>query len=90
MENGVFKTYVFVTLVRKGTTFFEFIDDVIGHIVEVDNFYEHKEGGFDKQILESNFNSSTFADTYCAINISDVQMMFFSRYRDMYWHLLIL
>jgi len=62
MEDVV-KTVGFVTSVRKGTPFFEFIDDVIGHIVQVYNFYEHKEGGFDKQILESNFNSCTFADT---------------------------
>jgi hypothetical protein len=64
-------------LVRKGNTFFEFTDDVICHVVWGGIFMNTKKGGFDKQILESKFNSSMFVDTYSAINISNLQTVFF-------------
>ena len=74
---SVVRTFYFTILVRKRSHVFESVDDVIGHIVEGGIFMHIMKTGFEKEKIESKFNSSTFDDTYYAISISHLQMLFY-------------
>ena len=76
LENGDVTTTNSAILVRKRSPFFQFINDVIGRIVEGGVFVHIVERGIDKEKLESKFDSPTFADTYSAISITNLQTAF--------------
>jgi hypothetical protein len=63
-------------MVKKGAPFFEFIDDVLGHKVEVGIFMHMKKRSFDKLKMESKLDVPNFDDTYCAISIRHLQTAF--------------
>jgi hypothetical protein len=76
-KGGVFRTLEHVMMFKKGTPFFEFIDDVLGHKVEVGIFMHIKKRSFDKLKIESKLDVPTFDDTYCAVSIRHLQTAFY-------------
>jgi hypothetical protein len=77
MEGGIVRTFAFAIMVMKGTPFFEFIDDVLLHIVEGGIFMHIKERSFDKFKMVSKLDTPTFADTYYVINVRHLQTAFY-------------
>ena len=77
IEGGVVRTFDVSLMVQKGFPFFEFIDDVLGHIAEGGIFMHIKKRSFDKLKIESKLDVPTFDDTYYAINISHLQTAFY-------------
>ena len=77
IEGGIVTTLDLAIEVTKGFPFFEFINDVLGHIIEGGIFMHLKNRSFDKFDIESKFDIPTFADTYCAINIRNLQTAFY-------------
>jgi hypothetical protein len=77
IEGGVVKTYDFTIKFKKGAPFFEFIDDILGHIVEGGIFMHITERFFDKLKMESKLDVHIFDDTYYDINISHLQTAFY-------------
>jgi len=64
-------------MLRKGFPFFEYIDDVLGHIFEGGIFTLIKKRSFHKVKTESKLHIPTFDDTYYAINIRHLQTAFY-------------
>jgi hypothetical protein len=77
VDGGFVRTLDFTMKVKKGTAFFEFIEDVLGHIVEGGIFMHIKELFIEKLRMESNFDIPTFADTYYAISMTHLQTAFY-------------
>jgi hypothetical protein len=77
LEDGVVTAHRYVFLVRNGKNFLELINDVIVRLVEGGIFTHIQKRYFDKQEIQSKFNSLTFPDTYAAINISHLQTVFY-------------
>jgi hypothetical protein len=77
LEDGVVRTVHFTILVRKRSPFFELIDDIIGRLVEGGIFMRIMKRGFEKEKIESKFNSFTFDNTYYDINIRHLQTAFY-------------
>jgi hypothetical protein len=77
LENGVVGRYGYAFYVTNGRNFLEPIDDVIVRVVEGGIFTHIQQKDFYKQKAKSMFNSPTFADTYAAISISHLQMVFY-------------
>jgi hypothetical protein len=77
LYDGGFRTLEITMMVQKGLSFFKFIDDALGHIVEGGIFMHIKKRSFDKLKLESKLDVPTFADTYYAINIGHLQTAFY-------------
>jgi hypothetical protein len=76
IKGGVVRTLEHAMMVKKGAPFFEFIDDVLGHKVEVGIFMHIKKRCFDKLKIESKLDVPNFDDTYCAISIRHLQTAF--------------
>jgi hypothetical protein len=76
LEDGVVATFHVSVLVRKRSPFFEIIDEVVGRIIEGGFFFHIMKRGVDGAKLESNFDFSTFADTYYDISLSHLQTAF--------------
>jgi hypothetical protein len=55
----------------------EFINDVIGHVVEGGIFIQIRNRGLYKARIKSKFNSPTFADKYYAISIRHLQTVLY-------------
>jgi len=77
IESGVVRTFDFAFVVQMGVPFSEFIDDVLGRIVEGGIFMHIKKRRFDKFKIESKLRVATFDDTYYAINIRHLQTGFY-------------
>jgi hypothetical protein len=77
LENGLVKTHGYVFIVRNGRYFVALINDVIFRVAWSGLFTNIQKQSFDKQKLESKFNSHTFTDTYTAISISHLQTIFY-------------
>jgi hypothetical protein len=77
LEDGVVRTHGYVFFIRNGRHFLALINDVIVRVVEGGIFAHIQKRVFDKQKIESKINSPTFADTYTAISISNLQTVFF-------------
>ena len=56
---------------------FEFINDVIYHILEEEIFMRVKKTGFEKSAIEPQMSSSTFDDTYCVFGFRQLQTAFY-------------
>jgi hypothetical protein len=77
LEDGVVRTTQLAILVRKGSPYFEIIDDVIGRIVEGGIFVHIKNKGFSKAEMDSKYEFPTFDDTYSTISIGHLQTPFY-------------
>jgi hypothetical protein len=77
IEGGVVGERHFAMMVQKGNPFFEFIDDVLGRIIEEGIFMYIKKRGFDKLKMESKLDVPTSYVTYYAINITHLQTAFY-------------
>jgi hypothetical protein len=77
IEGGVYRTFDLAMMVKKGVPFFEFIDNVLGHIVEGGIFMHIKKKSFDKLKLESKLDVPTFDDTYYTINVRHLRTAFY-------------
>ena len=77
VEGGVFRTFDLAMMVRKGNYFYEFIDNVLGRIVEGGIFMHIKERSLDKLKIESKLDVHTFDDTYYSISIRHLQTSFY-------------
>jgi hypothetical protein len=77
IEYGVTEASGVALWVSQGTPLLEFINDVIGHIVEGGIFLHIRNLDLYKLKLESKFVSPTFEDTYYAINVSHLQTAFY-------------
>jgi hypothetical protein len=77
MDGRVAKTIRFAIMVGKGVPFFEFMDDVLSHIIEGGIFMYIEKRSFDKLKIESKLDVHTFDDTYYAINIIHLQTAFY-------------
>jgi hypothetical protein len=77
LENGVVRSFHYGIMFRKGSPFFEMIDDVIGHIVEGGIFAHIKKRHIYKSEMELKVYSHTFGDTYYAISIRHLQTAFY-------------
>jgi hypothetical protein len=69
IESGVVGKMDFAIRVKKGTLYFEVIDDVLVHIVQGGIYMHIRERHFEKLKMESKLDVPTSADTYYAINI---------------------
>jgi hypothetical protein len=77
IEGGVFRTLDLAIMVQKGIPSSEFIDDVLGHILEGVIFMHIKKKGFDKLKIVSLLDVPTFDDPYFAINIRHLETVFY-------------
>jgi hypothetical protein len=77
IEGGGVRTIYFPLSVNKGSTFFEFIDDVLSYITEGGIFMHIKKRSFDKLKIESKLDVPTFDDTYYTISIRHLQTAFY-------------
>jgi hypothetical protein len=79
LEGGVTRTFELVMSMSKGTPFFEFMDDVLSHIIERGFFLHIKKRSFEKLEMESRYVVPTFDDTYYvyALNIRHLQTAFY-------------
>jgi hypothetical protein len=62
----------------KGDSFLEFVDEVLGHIVEGGIFMHIKGRSFDKLKMESKLDIPTFDNTYSPMSIIHLQTPFYS------------
>ena len=76
-EDGVVRTFDFVTVVRKRSTFFKFINDVIGHINDGCIFVHIKKRGFKETKIEPEVSSPTFDKTYSVFGFRQLQTAFY-------------
>jgi hypothetical protein len=67
----------FAIKVKNGAPFYEFVDDVLGHIFEGGIFMLRKERFFEEVKKESNLDVPTFDDTYYDINIGHLKTAFY-------------
>jgi hypothetical protein len=77
LDSGVVRTIRFAILYKKGIAFFEFMDDVLSHIIEGGIFMHIKKRSFDKLKIESKLDVPTFDDTYYDMNIIHLQTAFY-------------
>jgi len=77
MDYGFVRTLDFAIMVGKGFPIFEFIDDVLGHIIEGGIFMHIRKRSFDKLKIQSKLDVPTFDDTYYDINIIHLQTAFY-------------
>jgi hypothetical protein len=77
LEDGLIRTFDFVFLVNEGHPLLEYINDVIGRIVERGILRQIKKRYSEKEKMESNIHAYTFDDTYSAINIKQLQTAFY-------------
>jgi hypothetical protein len=77
LEGGVVIKLDFAMKVSKGFPFFELIDNALSHIVEGGIFMHIKRTGFGQIKMESKLDIPTFADTYYAISIGQLQTAFY-------------
>jgi hypothetical protein len=77
LEGGVVTTLDCALSVKKGTPYFEFMDDVLGHIIEGGIFMHLKKRSLEKLKVESKFDVPTFDDTYYVINMKHLQTAFY-------------
>ena len=73
LENGVVRTFDYAAGVRKRNPIFEFINDVIGHIIEGAIFMHIKKIVFTKAEMDTEFSSPTFDDTYSVFGVRQLQ-----------------
>jgi hypothetical protein len=64
-------------LLRKSSPYFEFINDVISHIVEGGIFMHIKKRGFEKLEIQSEFNFLTSDEKYFVFGVSHLQTAFY-------------
>jgi hypothetical protein len=67
----------FTLKLNKGAPFYEFIDDVLSHIVEGGIFMPKMERLFDKLKMLSKLEVHIFNDTYFAISFSHLKTAFY-------------
>jgi hypothetical protein len=77
IEGRDFGTSEFVLFGVKGDPFLEFIDDVLGHIVEGGIFMHIKKRSFDKMKVQSKLDIPTFGNTYSPMSIKHLQTPFY-------------
>jgi hypothetical protein len=77
LEDGVVRTTDLALLFRKGSPFFEVIDNVVGRIVEGEIFMQIKKRSFVKEHVKTKFDFNIFDDTYSTINIRHLQAAFY-------------
>jgi hypothetical protein len=63
--------------VSRGSPLLEFINELIGRIVEAGIFMQISNRGLYKAKVKSMFHSPTFDDTYYAISVSHLQTVFY-------------
>jgi len=77
IEGGFATKYDLAIMVKKGFPFFEFIDNVLGRIMEGGIFMHIKNRSFNKLDIEAKFDVPTFTDTYSVINVTHLQTAFY-------------
>jgi hypothetical protein len=77
MDGGVVRTFDFAITVSKGSVLLEFLNDVIGRLVEAGIFMHIKKRSFDKLKIKAKLDIPNFDDTYFAINMRHVQAAFY-------------
>jgi hypothetical protein len=77
LEDGLVRTFDFVFLVNKGHPLLEYINDVVGRIVEGGILRQIKKEYSEKEKIEAKFQSYTLDDTYSAINIKQLQTAYY-------------
>jgi hypothetical protein len=77
IEGRVFGTSDFVMLSNKGDPLLEFIDGVLGHIVEGGIFMHLMKKSFDKLKMKSKLNVPTFDNTYSTMSVIHLQTPFY-------------
>jgi hypothetical protein len=76
LEDGVVRTFDCAIFVEYRSPFFEFINDVISHIVEGGIFMHIKKMGFEKTKIQKEFNFLTANDKYSVYTVSHLQTAF--------------
>jgi len=74
---GVVETSGIVFFVNLGSPILEFLNNVMGHIIEGGINIQLRDRALYKAKLDFKFKSPTFTDTYYAINISHLQTAFY-------------
>jgi hypothetical protein len=77
LEFGGVETSGTAFWVSRGSHLLEFMNDVMGRIVEGGIFTQISNLGLYKAKVKSKFHSPTFDDTYYAISVSHLQTMFY-------------
>ena len=77
LDYGAVQTSGFAFFVSQGSPIFEFINDVISHILEGGIFMHIRERLLNKEKTVLKLDIPTFSDTYYAINIRHVQTAFY-------------
>jgi hypothetical protein len=77
IEGPGFGTSEFVMLGNKGDPLLEFIDDVLGHIVEGGIFMRLKKKTFEKLKMESKLDVPTFDNTSSPMSVIHLQTVFY-------------
>jgi hypothetical protein len=77
LEDGVVRSFEFAILLRKRSPFFEFINDVLNHIVEGGIVMHIKKKHFEKAKIQTQFNSANSDDNYFVSGVSHLQTAFY-------------
>jgi hypothetical protein len=77
LEDSVVRTVDFAILVRKRSPFFDFINNVVSHIVEGGIFLHLKKMGFEKTEIKTQFNIRTYDDDYFVFGVSHLLTAFY-------------
>jgi hypothetical protein len=78
LEDGLIRTFDYVFLVNEGHPLLEYINDVIGRIVEGGILRQIKKKYSEKEKIQAKCQSYTFDDTYSAINTNNCRQLFIS------------
>jgi len=77
LEGGVVRTFDYAILVRKRSPFFEFINDVLSHIVEGGIVMYIKKKELQKAKYETEYNFLSSDDNYFVFGVSHLQTAFY-------------
>jgi hypothetical protein len=77
LEDGVVRTFDYTILVKQRSPFFEFINDVISHIVEGGISMQIKKSCFEKAVIQTEFNFPTSDDNFFVFGVSHLQTSFY-------------
>ena len=77
LESGVVRRMDFAILFGKRSPFFELINDVLNHIIEVGIDMQIMKPGLEKVQIQTEFNSHSSDDTYFVFGVSHLQTAFY-------------
>ena len=77
LEDGAVRTFDFSILVKKRSPFFEFLNDIISHLMEGGIVMHIKKRGLEKAKIQTEFNFPISDDNYFVFGVIHMQTAFY-------------